>query len=368
MADFYIVQRHDKVEEERYEIFMEALKFKDMDLRRAAIGAAYAETCQWIFKNQDYNEWRKIPPGDQQCALLWIRGKPGSGKSTLMKCIMEHLQKERHDHVVTFFFNARGRELLGRSAAGCYRSLLYQLLKLDLNGGVFEVPDLPSKGTDWPVEIIQDSLRQALLRLETRQAITIMVDALDECEAPEIRDMVNFLIDLSEESRRKATNLRVCFASRHFPNITARSCTTIVLEGQEAHHDGIKEYIQDNLHVHDASKKTTLGRTIMKKSAGVFMWVVLVLKSLNEQSDRGATINEESLSVLPSSLHDLYQKIVSDAISDPFFLPIMLWTLVGYVRSLSLDQFCYAVSHSTGETTSPFRDQMDRLNQREPLE
>lgn len=36
---------------------------------------------------------------------------------------------------------------------------------------------------------------------------------------------------------------------------------------------------------------------------------------------------------------------------------MILWTLVGYHRHLDLYQFCYAVSYSAGETTSPCHDQ-----------
>lgn len=299
MADFNIVQRHDKAEEARFERFVKALKFDQMDLRRAAIGAAYAETCQWIFKNHRYQKWRDPPSGNRKRGLLWIRGKPGSGKSTLMKCILEKLQEERYGQVISFFFNARGQSLLGRSAAGCYRSLLYQLLTLQSwHHDAFEVPDVPSEGTDWPIEGIQDVLRRALIRHMNGQAVVMMVDALDECEPSEIRDMVKFLISISDEARRKAVKIQVCFASRHYPNITVRMCKTIILEDQKAHHDGIRRYVRDTLHVNGDSQKTMLRRTIIQKSAGVFMWIVLVINLLNEQSDRGAMVNQQSLDVL----------------------------------------------------------------------
>lgn len=303
---------------------------------------------------KDYSSAHREHRWSRQCALLWIRGKPGSGKSTLMKCIVEHLQEEQHIHVISFFFNARGRDLLGRSAAGCYRALLHQLLKLRpwLHDS-FDLPDVPPKGTDWPIEVIQDALRQVLLRQKDGRAIFMMVDALDECEAPEIRDMVTFLTDISEEARRKYVDLHVCFASRHYPNITVRMCKIIILENERAHQKSIRKYVRDNLHVNGDSQKNMLRRTIIHKSDGVFMWVVLSINILNERSDQGAMINPQSLDVLPASLHDLYQKITFDAMSDPCFLPIMLWTLVGDSTYLDLQDFCYAVIDSAGETTSP---------------
>jgi hypothetical protein len=60
--------------------------------------------------------------------MFWIKGKPGSGKSTLMKCVLEHIRRQPGAcTIASFFFNARG-EPFERSIEGCYRTLLHQLL------------------------------------------------------------------------------------------------------------------------------------------------------------------------------------------------------------------------------------------------
>src|SRR6185436_20688743 len=63
--------------------------------------------------------------------MFWIRGKPGSGKSTLMRYALDNLEKNSQDSnapfILSFFFHGRGAELENKPE-GLYRSLLHQLL------------------------------------------------------------------------------------------------------------------------------------------------------------------------------------------------------------------------------------------------
>src|ERR1700722_20245202 len=93
-----------------------------MDLRVNNIANATDGTCEWLVTNLSYLEWLQARSG-----LLWIKGKPGAGKSTLMKYA---LRQEGHDQTIiaSFFFNARGSQL-ERTPLGLYRSILHQLLR-----------------------------------------------------------------------------------------------------------------------------------------------------------------------------------------------------------------------------------------------
>jgi len=107
---------------------IDALRFDNMDLRRHTIKAAYGNTCQWFFSSKEYTKWRDNPSVTEHHGFLWVRGKPGAGKSTLMRLAVKHAdQKFPHDLRMSFFFNAKGT-LLERSVEGMFRSLLHQLL------------------------------------------------------------------------------------------------------------------------------------------------------------------------------------------------------------------------------------------------
>jgi Cdc6-like AAA superfamily ATPase len=59
--------------------------------------------------------------------VLWIKGKPGTGKSTLVKHTLRHCEQNFKDHIVAAYFcKARGGNL-EKTPLGMLRSLSYQL-------------------------------------------------------------------------------------------------------------------------------------------------------------------------------------------------------------------------------------------------
>jgi hypothetical protein len=104
--------------------FVEALSFDHMDSRYESIDPAHINTCQWLFQKAEYVQWRDPEHLASHNSFLWIKGKAGSGESTLMKRAFEHARKHfRNDKIASFFFNARGQRL-EKSVEGMYRSLL----------------------------------------------------------------------------------------------------------------------------------------------------------------------------------------------------------------------------------------------------
>jgi predicted ATPase len=111
------------------ERLLEALNFDMREDRLATIGKAHEETCQWLFERDEYKAWRDPDKRHIHHGFFWIKGKPGTGKSTLMKCAYNRgLNDFPNDVIVSFFFNARGAQLQ-KSTEGMYRSLLCQLLE-----------------------------------------------------------------------------------------------------------------------------------------------------------------------------------------------------------------------------------------------
>lgn len=66
---------------------------------------------------------------DKERELLWIKGKPGAGKSTLMAFIYKAFQENsllKQSLSLDFFFHGRGTALQ-KTPTGMFRSLLRQL-------------------------------------------------------------------------------------------------------------------------------------------------------------------------------------------------------------------------------------------------
>ena len=117
------------LDENRKRVLLESLRFDQIDARQLTIKNAHAKTCRWLLQKSEYGDWLDPNKLGEHHGFLWIKGKPGTGKSTLMKFVLANARKKMKDMIViSFFFNARGDEL-EKSTIGMYRSLLLQLLE-----------------------------------------------------------------------------------------------------------------------------------------------------------------------------------------------------------------------------------------------
>ncbi|VUC30839.1 unnamed protein product [Clonostachys rosea] len=112
----------------------EDLASDELHLRMDSIEEPFEDTFNWIFEMPLFCKWLQEGSG-----LFWINGKPGSGKSILMKHIYNNKQTwellhdwrrstgEIKEIKAGFFFHYRGTPLQ-KSFEGILRSLLLQLL------------------------------------------------------------------------------------------------------------------------------------------------------------------------------------------------------------------------------------------------
>jgi ankyrin repeat protein/Cdc6-like AAA superfamily ATPase len=349
--------RGEDLEWKRHKTFMEALAFRRMEFREMAVEHAYATTCQWIFEEEAFLRWRDPVFRDTNRGLFWIRGKPGSGKSTLMKCVLEHIKREPSARTIaSFFFNARG-EALEKTTEGCYRTLLHhlfeqvpRLLKLVRIPAVFE------KGQSWPVNVLKGILREAVLHLQ-QDNLVLIIDALDECLEKDIRDMMRFLEDLTTVSSSHGVTLWICLASRHYPTIDTRFCESLVVEATYDHTRDIREYVQDHLNVEPIAHRSLLSDQMVRRSGGVFLWVTLVVRNINEAFDQGETQDQlqDHISKIPDNLNLLIGSIIASRASDKHCLPALLWLLSGHT-GMPLESLYYGIKLGAGSLTWPLRD------------
>jgi ankyrin repeat protein len=340
--------------------FLESLEFDGMEHRLASINTAYAKTCDWMFDTPEFSQWRDTALQDSNCGILSIRGHPGAGKSTLMKCIYEHFKMCRPEHtVISFFFNARG-EPLENAIEGMYRSMLSQILEMFPRlRTALAAPRLPRV---WTANLLKDLLRQAVLCLQGESLIWI-VDGLDECnDQQELRPAVYFLRNLAESSQHLQMSFKICLASRHHLSVHIPFSQEIVVESLEAHAKGIQTYLSDNLIVSPEAMKERLQHSIQQQSKGIFQWVILIVDLLNEKSKSGATRTqlEDTLRKIPDNLNNLFSSLCYEGASDKYFLLALEWVLFAK-RRLTVQELYFGIRSSAGElsTTVWDRDEAD---------
>ncbi|KAI4871159.1 hypothetical protein F4820DRAFT_7981 [Hypoxylon rubiginosum] len=273
--------------EEHKRILISSLKFTQMDAHRNSIRGARM-MYKWFLKTPEYLDWLDSDKFGEHGGLLWVKGKPGTGKSTLMMSTFWHVQfrKLRKDRVIaiSFFFNAKGNDL-GRSTAGLYRSLLVQLFEARQGVQVIILDDnWPS--SEWSLESLQNLFKAAILAMG-KALIICFIDALDECDQREIGDMLSFLQNTSEQAASNGTRLHMCFASRHCPHITIERGLTLILEERLEHDREITKYLENELQIGHGRYAEKIRSSLQEKNSGVIMWVVLVVRMLNMEYDRG---------------------------------------------------------------------------------
>lgn len=324
----------------------DALAFDAMDDRFYTIEATYAGTCQWLFKRKEYQAWRDPVNLYQHNGFLWVKGKPGSGKSTLMKFAFERDQDNQQEGIpVSFFFNARGSDPLQKTSEGMYRSLLYQIYeRLPELMHVLQAHTRPDR-KKWPLPRLKSIFRETILASRTAR-LTCYIDALDECAAEsEVRDMVRFFEELGESAAKAGVSFYVLFSSRHYPHITIGKCQHLILDDEEGHKSDINNYIGSHLHIGTSRLALEIQSEVQRKASGVFLWVVLVIRILNEEMDRGHVHQlRERLHEIPEDLDALFNDLLQKTAAHEKARLILVLQLVLFSRvKLMTEDLYFAV-------------------------
>lgn len=321
------------------------------------IEKAHVKTCAWFLEHPTYQAWLDPYKMASHHGFLWIKGKPGVGKSTIMKfAYLKQKKKADHEspmHLTTsFFFNARG-EYLERSVLGMYRSILLQVLEAypDLQT-VLDNLDLDPEAEDvyqnsiTLKEIFSDAIlaiHSKGARAHSERSLTLFIDALDECDEQQTIDMVQYLEELAEECLDRNIPFRVCFSSRHYPYITVRHGLELILEVQPGHTKDLQNYIESRLRVQDLILAKDLQTRLLHKSGGIFLWVILVVNILNKEDANGRLQLEQKLDGIPSDLNTLFKSLLlRDGERKESLVLGILWILYS-ARPLSPAEYYHAL-------------------------
>ena len=336
------------LDSDQRQILLDSLRFDQIDARQMTIRNAHARTCKWLLTKPEYIDWLDTTKLGEHHGLLWIKGKPGTGKSTLMKFSLSNARKTMKDRtVISFFFNARGTTM-EKSTIGTYQSLLLQLLeRLPALQCVFDLLGLSSLSIrpdhQWGIESLKSLLEQAIQSLG-QSSVICFIDALDECEEEQVRDMIQFFERVGELAALAGIRFQICFSSRHYPHITIKKGLSLVLEGQEGHSQDITNYLESELEIGKSKIAQQIRRELQEKASGVFMWVVLVVGILNKEHDRGRIhALRRRLQEIPGDLHTLFRNILTRDSHNRDELALCIQWVLFAKQPLSPEQLYFAV-------------------------
>ncbi|CZR56317.1 uncharacterized protein PAC_06205 [Phialocephala subalpina] len=317
---------------------LERLRFGEMEDRSERIPKAHSKTFDWIFRSSEASDGQldqvesssghnvttgnspKDPKTQGQwsnfvhwlqsdSSLYWITGKPGSGKSTLMKYLqsdhrtLEYLEPWINGHPITvdgfFFWNSSAA--MQMSKLGLLQTLLYGAIKDNL-------------------ELSMSELIQAfqLLISDESTKFFFFIDGLDEFDG-DGAEIVTFIY----ESISSRTNVKFCVASRPWLVFEDAFQRQPSLRVEDLTASDIRLFVTEKLHESDIfvtlnrlqpSAASSLIAEVTANASSVFLWVQLVVDSLLEGLRDGDAITDlqSRLLILPSDLEELFEKMLRD--------------------------------------------------------
>jgi hypothetical protein len=272
---------------------------------------------------------------EQGDGIFHISGKPGSGKSTLMKFICKHSKTKDHLQVWAgdeklvlgkFFFWKPG-SALQKSVKGLVRGLLHCLLS--------NSPDLIPLvlPVQWEASLYREKIhienqecQKGFETLISAKAVykehrfALFIDGLDEFEGNHA-GLIRKLFEWTNHTQ----SVKICVSSREWtvfqkgfqkcPKLRLHELTRSDIQRfvgdrfQEMDLGALKKEHQDS----DLCDAIVLQREVIRMSDGVFLWVSLILRHIEDGLVNGDQMEDlmNVVNALPTELEPMLQQILS---------------------------------------------------------
>ena len=320
---------------------VDSLAFDTIERREEAIPEAFEETFSWIYLREPTERdglrlWSSFPEWLESDTYqpYWITGKPGSGKSTLMKFLQQHpllitLLKNWSGEcplICTSYYAWVAGSDLQKSCQGLMRTILYKILKenpslipevaprrwllfltIRYDGYVAELPSWP----DWEIE---ESFETLLVKCGKSARLALFIDGLDEFDSLPFK-----VLELIQKINSR-DGIKICVASRQWTEFNDAFHESPMLRMQDLTSADMAHFVDAKLDGNRGflelkrifpTEATQLVTDVVAKSEGVFLWVSLVVRSLLEALTEGDGLSDLRTIVdqLPSDIALLYDAI-----------------------------------------------------------
>lgn len=259
----------------------------------------HKKTGQWVFGRDDHGsnnfvQWVEAKSPDSD--IFWVTGKPGSGKSTLIKFIINSQQTrtslklwagERPMLLLSSYLWISG-STMQKNQAGLIRRLLCQAVSEanDLASTVFAERFRTYRAVDryrwqsrpWAEAELRRLLSRLVATARKTMSVVILINGLDEYEGDpeEVIDLLDGLrIAGNTEPNATNTNPKFCVASRLWAEFEATFSRKPNLRMEQLNEQDINDYAADKISEHPrflaAAAKNQLIDEIRAKAEGVFL-------------------------------------------------------------------------------------------------
>ncbi len=305
---------------------LKSLAFRSNVARHDTIPEAHQRTFSWVFSAPESEETSSSDLSlrawlERGNGIFWVSGKPGAGKSTLMKFIADHESAQealskwsapKRTVIVSHYFWCAGTQMQ-RSHNGLLQTLLFEILRQlpDAIESLFpERWDSPHS-TGWAMADLYQALCSIVGRADLPVKFCFLIDGLDEFEGDHLA-LCHELMALA-----RSDNVKLCLSSRPWSvfeeafgsgkmghlrlhDVTKNDIVNFVLDRFAQHSETRADLTHDD--------QQNIALEISQRSQGVFLWVSLATKCLLEALSQGHSSSAllEDLRQYPPELDDFF--------------------------------------------------------------
>ncbi|KAG6367074.1 hypothetical protein INS49_001256 [Diaporthe citri] len=296
------------------------------ELEKAAIedlkGGLVKEAHDLVLQQSNFQNLQN----DNKDGIIWITGGPGTGKTTFLCGIIDHLLQKPQYHMVAYFFCRADRQKT-RTTKSVLRGLLWLICNQSwgITRRLREEYENQSREVfeddDAMVSVALEKMLAKVLSEPSMQQATLFIDAIDECDSDSVRILIRTIGRLSHDhpvqwilSSRTSANYRSLLSvaapgvspsflelSNHVVSGAARAFVkhrVNELSAAKGYHESLRDYVH---------------KTLSSKASDTFLWVALVCLELDGLGIEPRHVRN-TLEAIPKGLNDLYQRMLTGAL------------------------------------------------------
>ncbi|GAW14689.1 hypothetical protein ANO14919_040920 [Xylariales sp. No.14919] len=335
------IKAYNTIEECLQSLYFENTRFSD-------ISKGHKGSFEWLWESGGYKGWSE----SSGSSLLLVVGKPGSGKSTMMKYFNESLTTRepvaKSATVARYFYSSRLGELQADHRS-MLQSIIYDILdqnELFLYSGIqSEYRNLLGRSQGgsitWPYEVLK-KIAFSLQHYSSQERLYLLIDALDEAKKDDTRDILDMLFNICSNARHCVVKVFIASRPEGLLNRYVSQASNVITLQDHTRSD-IYEFTRSfigKLERDDSLQEAT--EYIVQHAQGVFIWVELVGKQLQEYDAQGRPPGDISgfLRTLPKKLEDMYELMFENMPKDDAIVQdgVKMFRLVLFAQRLLTDK------------------------------
>ncbi|KAK4986013.1 hypothetical protein LTR66_008008 [Elasticomyces elasticus] len=204
-------------------------------------GKCHQGTCDWLFQQPKVASWLDDGSGP---LVLWLKGKPGSGKSVLCSQLVLELRKRTGLVTAYYLFDYR-RETVD-ACSRLLRSIAAQLVrgKPELSTYVYDA--YLSRGCNPSISQLKQMIPELLDGITSAR---LVIDGLDESPQKEHGAILTQVLQLTSKSTG-ANTVKLAIISQDVPSISkimSKKSTISLKEAADMTNDAIQRYVHESL-------------------------------------------------------------------------------------------------------------------------